>query len=98
MFNKHFLAGVILTVLTGCSSVQGVVRDKETSTTISAATVTVVRTSNSTLTDAVGHYNLSGLFIPGDTLMINAPSYNIYTGTLKNATREFIDVDLVPKK
>jgi len=80
------------------SSVQGVVRDKETSTPISAATVTVVRTSNSTLTDAVGYYNLTGMFIPGDTLMINAPSYNIYTGTLKNGSREFIDIDLVPKQ
>ena len=80
------------------SSVQGVVRDKETSTPISSATVTVVRTSNSTLTDAVGYYNLTGMFIPGDTLMINAPSYNIYTGTLKNGSREFIDIDLVPKQ
>ncbi len=98
MFNKHFLVGMILMILTGCSSVQGVVRDKETYTPVPSATVTVIRTSNSTVTDAVGHYNLSGMFIPGDTLMINAPGYNIYTGTLKNGSREFIDVDLVPKK
>ena len=97
MFNKRFLVGIVLTILTGCSSVQGVVRDKKTSSPVSSAIVTVPRTSSSVMTDAIGHYNLRGMFIPGDTLMINAPGYNIYTGTLKNPTREFIDVDLVPK-
>ncbi|PSW05649.1 carboxypeptidase regulatory-like domain-containing protein [Photobacterium lipolyticum] len=99
MFDKRFLVGIVLIVLTGCSSVIGVVRDKNTSTPISSATVTVMRTSTTTTTDAVGHYKLAGMFIPGDTMMINAPGYNIYTGTLRNgAGQEFIDVDLVPKK
>ncbi|MFB9934752.1 carboxypeptidase regulatory-like domain-containing protein [Photobacterium aphoticum] len=98
MLKKIVFASAVLMALTGCSSVVGVVRDKNTSTPISSATVTVMRTSTSTLTDAVGHYALSGMFIPGDTMMINAPGYNIYTGTLrKGVGTEFIDVDLVPK-
>ncbi|WP_075767165.1 carboxypeptidase regulatory-like domain-containing protein [Photobacterium proteolyticum] len=98
MIDKRFLAAITLVVLSGCSSVVGVVRDKNTSTPVSSATVTVIRTSTTTTTDAVGHYMLSGMFISGDTIMINAPGYNIYTGTLKSgAGKEFIDVDLVPK-
>jgi len=98
MFDNRLFAGIALTILTGCSSVVGVVRDKNTSTPISSATVTVMRTSTTTTTDAVGHYMLSGAFIPGDTMLINAPGYNIYTGTLrKGQGAEFIDVDLVPK-
>jgi len=95
---KKIAIGIALTILTGCSSVQGVVRDRETSSPISAATVTVVRTQSSALTDAVGHYDLMGMFIPGDTLMINAPSYNISTQTLKNSSKNYIDVELVPRK
>jgi hypothetical protein len=56
----------------------------------------VTRTQNSTVTDAVGHYLLTGMFIPGGTLMINAPSYNISTQTLKSS-QNYIDIELVPK-
>jgi uncharacterized protein YceK len=96
MIYKKIVIGIVLTVLTGCSSVQGVVKDRETSSPISSATVMVTRTQNSTVTDAVGHYSLTGMFIPGDTLMINAPSYNISTQTLKSS-QNYIDIELVPK-
>ncbi|MCD9523930.1 hypothetical protein GLP14_13985 [Photobacterium carnosum] len=99
MLKKHIFISAAFLFLAGCSSVVGVVRDKTTSTPISSATVTVMRTSSSTTTDAIGHYNLSGMFIPGDTMMVNAPGYNIYTGTLtKGSGQEIIDIDLVSKK
>lgn len=85
-------------LLSACSSVSGVVRDKETLTPISSATVTVTRNDTSTTTNAVGHYRLSGTFFRGDTLMINAPGYNIYTGTLQSAHDEIMDIELTPKK
>lgn len=93
------LVATFALLLSGCSTVSGVVRDKQTSTPISSATVTVMRVSSSTTTDAVGHYQLQGAFVPGDTLMVNAPGYNIYTGSLKTSgPQEIIDIDLVPKK
>lgn len=99
MLKSSKLAVVSLFMLaTGCSSVSGVVKDSETSTPISSATVTVVRSSTSTTTDAVGHYNLMGAFLPGDTLMVNAPGYNIFTGSLQSSGNQIVDIELVPKK
>ena len=58
--------GIVLVaiILTACSSVQGVVRDKETGTPIPSAYVTVNRSS--AVTNAVGHYHVIGSFVPGD--------------------------------
>ena len=81
-------------ILSGCSSLQGVVRDKSTGTPIPSAHVTVKQYS--AITNAIGHYEVRGAFIPGDTIMINAPGYNIYTQTVKS-TREIVDVDLTSK-
>lgn len=81
--------------MSACSSMQGVVRDKETGTPIPSAHVKVNR--DSTTTDALGHYRVTGAFIPGDTMMVNAPGYNIYTRTVKS-TNEIVDVDLIEKK
>lgn len=98
MFFKRvsFISAFFL--LTACSSVTGVVRDKETLTPISSATVTIPRVNSSTTTNAVGNYKLMGAFISGDTIMVNAPGYNIYTGTIRNAQNEIMDIELVPKK
>lgn len=92
------LIATSLIIIAGCSSVSGVVRDKETSTPISSATVTVVNRSSSTTTDAVGHYKLMGAFLPGDTLMVNAPGYNIYSGSIQSSQDQIVDIELVPKK
>ena len=35
--------------------------------------------------------------MPGDTVMINAPGYNIYTRTVKS-TNEIVDIELIEKK
>jgi len=93
---KKVVTIALLTIfLSACSNLQGVVRDKETGTPIPSAYVKVNRDSG--VTDALGHYKVVGAFIPGDTMMVNAPGYNIYTQTIKS-TNEIIDVDLTKKK
>lgn len=82
-------------LISACSNMQGVVRDKETGTPIPSAHVKVNR--DSATTDALGHYRLTGAFMPGDTVMINAPGYNIYTRTVKS-TNEIVDIELIEKK
>jgi chorismate synthase len=91
---KKFILLSSLLVLSACSSIQGVVRDKSTGTPIPSAIVNVNQYSDST--DAVGHYEVTGAFAPGYTVMVNAPGYNIYTQTLKS-TKEIIDIELTPK-
>ncbi len=83
------------TLVSACSSMQGVVRDKDTGSPISSAHVKINR--DSAITDALGHYRLHGDFMPGDTMMVNAPGYNIYTRTVKS-TNEIVDVDLTKNK
>lgn len=85
---------LIALLLSGCASVKGVVRDKSTGTPIPSAHVTVK--AYSAITNAVGYYNVTGSFLPGDTMMVNAPGYNIYTRTIKSTT-EIVDVDLSAK-
>ncbi len=95
---KVIAALFLVAILSGCSTVTGVVRDKPTGTPISSATINVGKSS--TTSDAVGHYELVGSFLPGDTLIINAPGYNMYTRTLKGSagTKNFEDIELTPKK
>ncbi|UTW12810.1 carboxypeptidase regulatory-like domain-containing protein [Marinobacterium rhizophilum] len=81
-------------ILSACSSMQGVVRDKETGTPIPSAHIVINRDSGTT--NALGSYHVTGTFIPGDTMLINAPGYNIYTRTVKS-TNEIVDVDLSKK-
>lgn len=86
---------LIALILTACSSVQGVVRDKSTGTPVPSALVNIK--TSSAATNAMGHYRLVGPFVPGDTMMVNAPGYNIYTQSIKKAN-DIIDVELSPKK
>ena len=81
--------------LSACSSMQGVIRDKETGTPVPSAHIKINR--DSATTDALGHYQITGSFIPGDTMMVNAPGYNIYTKTVKT-TNDIVDIDLSKKK
>ena len=81
-------------LMAGCSTVQGVVRDKYTGSPVAAAVVTVANSSTST--NGFGHYSLQGSFLPGATMMVNASCYNIYTGTI-TSTNEIKDVNLTPK-
>ena len=80
--------------LSACSSMQGVVRDKETGTPIPSAHV-VINRDNAT-TNALGHFHVTGFFVPGDTMLVNAPGYNIYTKTVK-VMNEIEDVELSKK-
>ncbi len=80
--------------LSACSSMQGVVRDKETGTPIPSAHVVINKDSGTT--NALGGYHVTGSFVPGDTMMINAPGYNIFTRTVKSAN-EIVDVELTRK-
>lgn len=73
---------------------QGVVRDKETGTPIPSAHVAINR--DSAMTDALGSYRIMGAFVPGDTVLVNAPGYNIYTRTVQS-THEIVDIDLSKK-
>jgi hypothetical protein len=91
---KYLASFLLISILAGCASVTGVVRDKPTGTPISSATINVNRSS--TTTDAVGHYKLMGSFVRGDTLMVNAPGYNMYTHTLRDFN-EIVDIELTPK-
>ncbi len=92
---KSAALSLIAFILTACSSVQGVVRDKPTGTPIPSAHINIK--SSSAITNAMGHYRITGPFLPGDTMMVNAPGYNIYTQSLKSQN-DIIDVDLSPKK
>jgi predicted small secreted protein len=91
---KTIVVSIMSLFLTACSSLQGVVRDKDTGSPIPSAYITVNRDSGTT--NGLGHYELVGAFIPGDTMMVNAPGYNIYTQTIKT-TNEIIDIDLTKK-
>ena len=82
----------LLTVVTACSSIQGVVRDKPTGSPISSATVTIG--ANSTTTDAMGAYHLP-MPEPEEAMVVNAPGYNIYTKTV--GEDKIHDIDLVPR-
>lgn len=85
---------LIALLVSACSSVQGVVRDKSTGSPIPSALVKIKE--NSASTDALGHYRVNGAFVAGDTMMVNAPGYNIFTQTLRSP-QEIIDVDLAPR-
>jgi predicted small secreted protein len=91
---RGFLLVVALCLLSACSTVEGVVRDRSTGTPIPSASVTINR--DTAVTDGYGHYKILGSFVPGNTMMVNAPGYNIYTQTIKSIN-EFIDVELSPK-
>jgi hypothetical protein len=91
---KKILVALSFLALSACSSVEGVIRDKSTGTPIPSANITIKRSS--TITDAYGHYKLVGPFIPGDTVMVNAPGYNIFTRSI-TSTKEIVDIDLSPK-
>lgn len=91
---KKIFAVFILIIITGCSTVQGVIRDKETGTPVPSAHVVINRDSGST--DALGYYKVTGAFTIGDRMMVNAPGYHIYTRTIKNIN-EIIDIDLTSK-
>lgn len=84
-----------LIALSACTTIQGTVRDKATGEPISSANVTVDRTS--TTTNAFGSFRMSGSFIPGSTMFINAPGYNIYTRSIKSV-HEIVDIDLTRKQ
>jgi hypothetical protein len=91
---KVIAISVMAALLSACSNLQGVIRDKETGTPVPSAHVKVNRDSGTT--DALGHYKVTGSFIPGDTIMVNAPGYNIYTQSVKSVN-EIVDVELTKK-
>lgn len=93
MIRKFCLALSLVSVVSGCTTVQGVVRDKPTGNPISSANVTI-KNVNAT-TNAMGAYSLSGPFLPQDTMMINAPGYHIYTKSLGRDTIH--DIELTPR-
>ena len=93
MIRKLCLVLSLLSVVSGCTTVQGVVRDKPTGNPISSANVTI-QNANAT-TNAMGAYRLSGPFLPQDTMMINAPGYHIYTKSLGRDTIH--DIELTPR-
>ena len=88
---KIISLSILALFLSACSSMQGVVRDKDSGTPIPSALIKINR-SNAT-TDALGHYKIMGPFVPGDTMMVNAAGYNIYTKTV-TAIHEIADIDL----
>ncbi|MGN5152611.1 hypothetical protein ACTG23_22790 [Aeromonas enteropelogenes] len=92
---KILVVSTIATFLSACSSLQGVVRDKETGTPVPSALIKVREATGST--DAMGHYRVMGSFLPGDTLMINAPGYNIYTQSIMSAN-DIVDIELTKQK
>lgn len=92
---KALAVSVAVLLLSACTSMQGVVRDKETGTPVASALVQIEQYDGST--DALGRYKVTGAFVPGDTMMVNAPGYNIYTRSVKSAT-EIVDVELTKKK
>ncbi len=91
---KKIVAAIIALVLAGCSTIQGVVRDKQTGSPVASAIVSIDGKSDTT--DAIGRYQIDGSMEPGDVLMVNAPGYNLYTKTIKKSD-EIIDVELTPK-
>ncbi len=91
---KKLFFPIIALFLSACSNLQGVVRDKNTGTPVPSAIVNI--NQYSATTDAMGHYHLTGAFTPGNTFMVNAPGYNIYTQTVKSQN-EIVDVELTPK-
>lgn len=96
MLKKSRLAlplAALLAVLSGCTTVQGVVRDKPTGNPIPSANVTIKDKSGTT--DAMGAYKVSGSFEPSDTMMINAPGYHIYTKSL--GEKVIHDIELTPR-
>ena len=90
---KFLGAAATVAMLVGCSTVQGVVRNKYTGTPVAAAVVTVDKSSTST--NGFGHYYMQGSFLPGDTMMVNASCYDIYTGSI-TSTSEIKDINLTP--
>jgi len=88
---KIIVTSLLALFLSACSSIQGVVRDKESGTPIPSAHIKINRST--TTTDAIGHYKVVGAFVPGDTMMVNAPGYNIYTQSVKSIT-EVVDIEL----
>jgi predicted small secreted protein len=86
---------ILALFLSACSSMQGVVRDKDSGTPIPSAHVKINK--NSATTDALGHYKVTGSFFPGDTMIVNASGYNIYTKTVKKR-KEIVDIDLSKKQ
>jgi predicted small secreted protein len=78
-------------ILSACSTMQGVVRDKQSGSPIPSAHVVINRASATT--NALGSFRIFGAFVPGDTMLVNAPGYNIYTRTVKSVN-EIVDVDL----
>jgi hypothetical protein len=80
-------------VLTGCSSISGVVRDKPTGSPISSALVSI--NNIHTTTNAVGGYTITGPFTVRDVIFVNAPGYNIYTESV--GTNLIHDIELTPK-
>jgi predicted small secreted protein len=86
---------ILALFLSACSSMQGVVRDKDSGTPIPSAHVKINR--NSATTDALGYYKVTGSFFRGDIMIVNASGYNIYTKTVKKKN-EIVDIDLSKKK
>lgn len=91
---NRILAFCTAVALSACSTMQGVVRDKETGTPIPSAHVVINRDSGTT--NALGRYVVQGSFIPGDTMLVNAPGYNIYTRSVR-ASHEIVDIELSKK-
>ena len=92
---KMMLLGLALW-LTGCSSVQGVVRDKTTGSPVPSAVVTIGNRSGTS--NATGYYRVSTLGTPGQTVLVDAPGYNIYSETIKPDSPDIIDIELTPKQ
>jgi len=88
---KVIAISALAVFLSACSNLQGVVRDKDTGTPVPSAYIKVRQATGTS--DAMGAYKVTGSFVPGDTLMVNAPGYNIYTQSVKS-TNEIIDVEL----
>ena len=86
---KVLFTVVSILLVSACSSLQGIVRDKSTGSPIASAVVKV--NDDSSTTDGLGRYEIKG--DTGDTMMINAPGYNIYTKTVKSDD-EIVDVEL----
>ena len=87
----------------GCATtIRGVVRDKPTGNPISAASVSLGDNSSSNaLTNALGAYVLRARIRPGAVLLVNAPSYFMYSASVarhNDEGRELErDVELVPR-
>jgi len=87
---KVLFTAVAILSMSACSSLQGVVRDKSTGSPIASAIVQI--NDESSTTDGLGRYEVKG--DTGDTMMVNASGYNIYTKTVKSDD-EIVDVELI---